>query len=162
MLAEQAEPAEGGEQADPGDRRREDERQLDQRHDEVAEARRARRDPVRGRRAEDEDQHHRDRVRLERDEDRVDRGIGAERREEVARRHAQEDRRDRQQQERERDARREGERRPEERGALWLLVLGNGRKPAFLSAVWPLAPSSVRIHRCAAALLDERDTIAIS
>ena len=38
MPADEAEPAEGGEQADPRDRRRQDERELDERDREVAEA----------------------------------------------------------------------------------------------------------------------------
>ena len=65
------EPAEGREQPDPGDGGRQHERQLDQRDDEIARPGRPRRDPVRGRGAEEDDQEHRDGVRLGRDDERI-------------------------------------------------------------------------------------------
>ena len=40
--------------------------------------------------------------------------------------------------------------------------LGTGRKPAFRSAVCPLADRMALIHACAAVLLVERETTAIS
>ena len=39
---------------------------------------------------------------------------------------------------------------------------GTGRKPAFLSAVWPLADRIALIHACAAVLFVDLETTAIS
>ena len=76
-------------------------------------------------------------------------------------RDAREDRDDRQDEEGERHAGREDERRAEDVPP-YVDDLGTGRKPAFLSAVWPLADSSMLIQARAAALFGDVDTTAIS
>ena len=68
------------------------------------------------------------------------RGARAEGGEQVAGRDLEEDRRDGQQQEEQGDARREDERRPED--LVYEDTFGSGRKPAFFSAVCPLAERS--------------------
>ena len=83
--AEKTEPAEGREEADPGNRGRQHERELDRGDDEVPEAATAGRDPVRGGSPEQDDERHRDRVRLERDDERVLRRVRTERGDQVAR-----------------------------------------------------------------------------
>ena len=111
-------------------------------------------------RAEHEDQGHRDGVRLGRDDERVLCGARSERGDEVAGRDAEEDRHDRQQQEEQGDARREDERRPED--SVYEDALGSGRKPELFIAAWPLSERIPLIHACAAALLPDFETTAIS
>ena len=61
-LAEETLPTEGRQQADPGDGRRQHERQLDERDHERAAAKASRREQVRGRRADDQDDRLGDRA----------------------------------------------------------------------------------------------------
>ena len=112
--AEQAEAAEGGEQADPGHGRRQNERKLDERDHEPPPPEATGRDEVRGRGADEEDDRLRDEIRLEGDDQRVDGGVAAELREELARRDPREDRDDREQEEREDDRQGENEDSAEE------------------------------------------------
>ena len=65
---------------------------------------RRRRDEVRRRRADEEDERLRDRVRLERDDERIDGDARSELRHELAERHAEEDRDEREQEKRERES----------------------------------------------------------
>ena len=67
VVAEQPEPAERGDQSDPRDGGRQDERQLDEHDRERASPKAARRNEVRGRRAEKERECLRDRARLQAD-----------------------------------------------------------------------------------------------
>jgi hypothetical protein len=97
-----SEPAERGEQADPRDGRRQHERELDDRHGDRVSREALRREQVRRRCPEGDDQQLRDHARLQADEERVaDDGV-RELVEQVARRRVGEDRDDRQRQEGER------------------------------------------------------------
>ena len=100
--------------ADPGDSRRQHERELDQRDHEPATWEPTRRDEVGGRGADEQDDRLRDEVRLDRDDEGVHGRAAPELREELARRDPREDGDDRQQQERENDREREEENTAEE------------------------------------------------
>ena len=127
LVAEQSEAAERNEETDTGDRRRQDERKLDECDQDVAEGSAPRRDPVRGRCSEEEDRRHRDRDRLGRHANRLACRVASERRDQLARRHLQEDRHHGQDQEGEDGARRHDERRPKD--PVYGCAPGIGRKP---------------------------------
>ena len=114
--AEQPCTPERNQQADAGNCRRQHERQLDERDEDVTDGPAAARDPVRRGRSEAEDQRHRDGVGLGGHADRVECRPAPQRLPELAQRDAEEHRDDREQQEQQRDARRQEERRSKEPG----------------------------------------------
>src|SRR4029450_5966085 len=102
LVAEEPEAAKRGEQRNPRDRRREDERELDQSQHGASSREAPARKEIGGRRAEDEHGYGGDQARLQADDKRVARHLVVELREELPDRNPEEDRHDRQKQEDER------------------------------------------------------------
>ena len=128
--AEQPEAAEGRDEPDAGDRRRQDERQLYEHDRDRASSKAAGREQIRRGRPEEEHECLRDCTRLEADDERIRHDRARELRDEPPRRDASEDRDDRDEQEGERNGRggkdaETGEPAPDQRGI--------GRKPAVRS-----------------------------
>ena len=128
--------AERGQQPDPRDRGRQDERQLDRRDEERAAAEAARRDQIRGRRPEEEEEGVRDERRLRSDDQRVHRGRAPHAVEQLPGWDLEEDREDRQEKKGECDRGHHGEHRAEQPF--------HGRpKPARLSSRLPVLAEQV-------------------
>ena len=97
--AQEADATERCEEPDPGDGRREDERQLDQRDDEHPAAEPPRREKVRGRRSDEQDRRLGDQRRRQCDPQRIACDLRPERVHEVRRGYAEEDRHNREHEE---------------------------------------------------------------
>ena len=159
---EETDAAEGDEEADPGDRRRQHERKLHEGDERV---------PKRPPRVEIQYAAGVPKRRIASIEmvivsavttERIASRIAAERGYKLARRHLKEHGDDRQEQEAEDDARGQDERRPEE--TVCGYAPGIGRNPCSFSAAWLLADRSLRIPRPRGRLLrgvrDDGDLVA--
>ena len=154
LLAEEPASAEEREQRDPGHRRREDQRQLDERDQDTAAAEALRGQEVGGRRADEQHEEVGDQAGLQAHPERVERHVARQRVEQLAGRDAEEERENGEEEERERESGRDRQRDVED-------PPHGGPKPASASASWPSSPSTRSTNSCAASAFSESTTTAI-